>query len=173
MGSYGTPSYRVGLIIADAQPFHNGHVKAIGDALMYCDEVIISFYGYDTAYFDYNINQKLSRNIFGTSPRIAHFGVETPEREIIIPKLKIEYTLDKLDEANYNMPTHFFTNYDDWVEPAKELQLETIRISTLANTKSNEIYQSILNGTDLWKEKVPYANIDMIETYIATKNRNF
>jgi len=172
MAVLGSPNYRVGLIIANAQPFHNGHLKIIGDALMMCDEVIISFKDYDTSYFNYDINQQIARKVFDLNPRIAFFGTEY-DPLLGTPKHFISRTLDKLEEANYNMPTHFFTNYDLWVEPAKELQLETIRVSTLADTNSLDIINSIESKTDLWKEKVPYSAIDIIETYIATKNRNF
>jgi len=172
MAILGSPKYRVGLIIANAQPFHNGHVKIISDALMVCDEVIVSFKDYDTAYFNYNFNQKLAREIYDTSKRIAFFGTKF-DNTLGTPKHIIERTLDELKEARYNMPTHYFTNYDEWVEPAKELQLETIRVSTLPNNNSIDIIASIKAGTNDWKDMVPYPTIEMIETYIATKNRNF
>ena len=172
MAILGSPNYRVGLIIANAQPFHNGHVKIISDALMICDEVIISFKDYDTAYFDYNFNQKLAREVYDVSKRVSFFGTEA-DSSLGIPKHFIERTLDKLLEARYNMPTHYFTNYDEWVEPAKELQLETTRVSTLPNNNSIDIISSIEMGTDTWKDKVPYPTIEMIESYITTKNRNF
>lgn len=168
----GSPNYRVGLIIAKAQPFHNGHIKIIGDALMHCDEVIISFRDYDTNYFNYNDNQKLVRRVFDLNPKIACFGT-VADNTLGTPKHVIERTLEKLEEGRYNMPTHFFTNYDIWVEPAKELQLETVRVSTLADHSSPDIFQSILDGTDYWKDKVPYSTIEDIQTMIATKNRNF
>lgn len=168
----GSPNYRVGLIIARAQPFHNGHLKAITDALMKCDEVIFSLINYDTSYFDYNIAQKVFREIFEVTNRVAFFGIKH-DPILGTPKHMIERTLDELKVARYNLPTHFFTNNDDWIEPAKELQLETVKISTLANHNSIEIYNSIIDGTDVWKDKVPYATLETIESYIATKQRNF
>jgi cytidyltransferase-like protein len=172
MAVLGSPNYRVGLIIARAQPFHNGHLKIITDALMVCDEVIISFRDYNTSFFDYNDNQKLIRNLLENNTKISFFGTEA-DATLGTPKHVIERTLDKLEEGRYNMPTHFFTNYDIWVEPAKELQLETVRVSTLAGHNSDEIFQSVLDGTDYWKDKVPYSLLEDIETMIATKNRNF
>ena len=173
MAVLGSPNYRVGLIIANAQPFHNGHLKILADALMVCDEVIISFRDYDNQFFDYNNNQHLVRTIFeNLHTKIAMFGTEYDET-LGTPKHIIERTLDKLEEANYHLPTHFFTHYDHWIEPAKELQLETIRVSTLPNHNSDEILQSIQDGTDFWKDKVPYSLIDEVATIIATKNRNF
>lgn len=170
MPHLGSPNYRVGLIIAKAQPFHNGHLKIITDALMYCDEVIFSIRDYDTAFFDYNLAQHLFRQLYNLADRIAFFGTKT-DPSLGIPKHVIDRTLQKLREGNYHMPTHFFTSYDMWVEPAKELQLETIKVTTLANHNSTEIYQSIVDGTDLWKSKVPYALVEEIEMYIATKKR--
>ena len=104
MASLGSPNYRVGLIIANAQPFHNGHVKIIADALMVCDEVIISFKDYDTSYFSYDINQQIAREVYDTSKRIAFFGTKY-DSTLGTPKHFIERTLDKLEEARYNMPT--------------------------------------------------------------------
>lgn len=172
MADFGSPNYKIGLIIANAQPLHNGHIKIMAEALMDCDEIIVSFKDYDTSYFDYNINQKLGRNIFGNNKRISYFGTTT-DSTLGTPKHFIEHTLNSLSEANYYMPTHFFTSYDAWVEPAKELQLETKLISNLPNTKSVEILQSLNDSTDFWKSKVPYSSIELIESYIATKNRNF
>lgn len=172
MAVLGSPNYRVGLIIARAQPFHNGHLKIISDALMICDEVIISFRDYDTSYFNFNDNQKLIRKLFENNTKISMFGIET-DTTLGTPKHVIERTLDKLSEARYNMPTHFFTNYEVWVTPAMELQLHTIKVSTLANHNSDEIYQSIIDKTDYWKDKVPYSLFDDISTMIANKNRNF
>lgn len=170
MPHLGSPNYRVGLIIAKAQPFHNGHLKIITDALMHCDEVIFSIRDYDTAFFDYNFAQHLFRNLFNLVDRVAFFGTKT-DPNLGTPKHVINRTLEKLEEARYHMPTHFFTSYDMWVEPAKELQLETIKVATLANHNSQEIYQSIVDKTDFWKSKVSYSLVEEIETYIATKNR--
>jgi hypothetical protein len=170
MGAYQTESWRVGLIIANAQPFHNGHVRVISDALMYCDEVIVSFFNYDKQYFDYHFNQKLGKNIFSDNKRIIYFGTKYKEN-LIIPKYIIEYTLDKLKEANYNMPTHFFHFDNEWLESAKENQLFPIKVSKLPDVNSKEIFKSIKEETNLWKEKVPYSSIEMIETYIANKKR--
>jgi len=172
MAVLGSPNYRVGLIIAKAQPFHNGHIKIIGDALMKCDEVIVSFRDYDTSYFDYDINQQIARVVFDLNPRISFFGTKF-DATLGTPKHSIERTLEKLEEARYNMPTHFFTNYDTWIDGAMELQLDTTRVSTLANNTSASIIESIENATEDWKDKVPYHAIELIETYIATKNRNF
>ena len=172
MAVLGSPDYRVGLIVAKAQPFHNGHLKIITDALMHCDEVIFSVRDYDTAFFDYNIAQKLFRRLYNLADRIAFFGTRH-DPLLGTPKHIIMRTLDDLKAANYHMPTHFFTSYDMWVEPAKELQLETIRVSTLADTVSSDIYNSIVNKTETWKSKVPHTLVDDIATYIATKNRNF
>lgn len=172
MAVLGSPNYRVGLIIARAQPFHNGHLKILADALMHCDEVIFSIRDYDTAYFDYNITQKLFRELYNLADKVAFFGIET-DPLLGTPKHIIQRTLDKLEAANYHMPTHFFTHYDTWVEPAKELQLETTRVTTLADTDSIAITQSVIDGTDYWKSKVPYSLIETLNTYIATKNRNF
>lgn len=173
MAVLGSPKYRVGLIIAKAQPFHNGHLKIIADALMQCDEVIFSVRDYDTAFFDYNIAQKVFRNLMGgVIDKVAFFGTKT-DTHLGTPKHVINNTLEKLKAANYNMPTHFFTSYDVWIEPAKELQLITTRVNTLPDHNSNEIYASIVDGTEIWKSKVPYSIIEDIETYIATKNRHF
>jgi hypothetical protein len=171
MAVLGSPNYRVGLIIARSQPFHNGHLKAITDAIMYCDEVIFSIRNYNTSFFDYNIAQKLYRKLFKLVDRVAFFGTEE-DPLLGTPKHFINRTLERLEYSNYHMPTHFFTNNDLWVEPAKELQLETIKVTTLANHNSDEILNSIVDGTDLWKEKVPYALIEDIETYIITKNNS-
>lgn len=172
MAVLGSPNYRVGLIIARAQPPHNGHLRAVSEAMMKCDEVIFCVRDYDTAYFDYNIAQKSFRALFGVVDKIAFFGIKT-DPLLGTPKQIIQRTLDRLAEARYNMPTHFFTNYDLWVEPAKELQLDTTRIATLADHNSDEIYASFVNGTDYWKDKVPHGILEELETYIATKNRNF
>jgi cytidyltransferase-like protein len=171
MAVLGSPNYRVGLIVAKAQPFHNGHLKIITDALMQCDEVIFSVRDYDKAFFDYNIAQKVFRKLYNLADRIAFFGTRY-DPLLGTPKHVINRTLDDLKAANYHMPTHFFTSYDMWVEPAKELQLETIRVSTLPDHVSNDIYNSVTNKTDLWKSKVPYSVVEELETYIATKNRN-
>lgn len=171
MAILGSPNYRVGLIIAKSQPFHNGHLRIITDALMQCDEVIFSIRDYDTAFFDYNIAQKLFRKLYNLADRIAFFGTRH-DPLLGTPKHIISRTLEDLSNASYHMPTHFFTSYDLWVEPAKELQLETIKIPTLQGHDSSQIYESIINKTDYWKTKVPYALVDDIETYIATKNRN-
>lgn len=172
MSKLGSPNYRVGLIIAKAQPFHNGHLKIIADALMVCDEVIFSIMDYDTAFFNYDINQALFRELFKLSERVAFFGT-TYDPTLGIPKHFISKTLAELETARYNMPTHFFTNYADWVTPAMECQLLTTKVSTLPDHNSTDIYKSIEEGTDFWKDKVPYATIESIETYIATKRRNF
>jgi len=172
MANLGSPNYRVGLIIVRAQPFHNGYVKIIADAMMMCDEVIISFRDYDNNFFDYNDNQKLVRKLYENHTKIAMFGTKA-DATLGTPKHIIERTLDKLEEARYNMPTHFFTNYDEWVEPAKELQLETVRVSTLAGHVSEDIYNYVNNGNEIWKTKVPYSIIEDIETIIANKTRNF
>lgn len=173
MSVLGSPNYRVGLIIAKAQPFHNGHLKIISDALMHCDEVIFCVRDYDTAFFDYNIAQKLFRKLMGgVIDRVSFFGIVTNPL-LGTPKHIIQETLNKLETARYNMPTHFFTSYDIWVEPAKELQLNTVRVTTLAGHDSNEIYNSIIDSNDIWKTKVPYSIMDDIATYIATKNRQF
>jgi len=171
MAILGSPNYRVGLIIAKAQPFHNGHLKIITDALMYCDEVIFSIRDYDTSFFDYNIAQKLYRILFNLVDRVSFFGTVS-DPLLGIPKHIIKRTLEKLSEANYHMPTHFFSTYDVWIDPARELQLESIKVSSLPNTISDDIYNSIINGTNLWKEKVPYALIEDINSYVVTKNRN-
>lgn len=170
MATLGSRKYRVGLIVARCQPFHNGHLRAITDALMMCDEVIFSVRDYNTSYFDYNIAQKSFRLLYNMVDRISFFGTMT-DSLVVSPKQIIRRTLDDLQEANYHLPTHFFTNSDYWVEPAKELMLETIKIQTLALHDSDTIRQSVVNGTDFWKEKVPYSILDGLETYIATKNR--
>ncbi len=172
MAVLGSPNYRVGLIIANAQPFHNGHIKIIGDALMTCDEVIISFKDYDTSYFNYDINQQIARIVYDLNPKVSFFGTKFDETSGT-PKHYLEDTLSALEVANYNMPTHFFTNYDTWIDASMELHLETIRVSTLADNDSYDIKNSIEAGNDLWESKVPYAAIETIKTYIATKNRNF
>lgn len=172
MAKLGSPNYRVGLIIAKAQPFHNGHLKILADALMVCDEVIFSVRDYDTAFFDYDIAQSLFRELFKLSERVAFFGTKY-DPTLGTPKHFISKTLEELETARYNMPTHFFTHYTDWVTPAMECQLLTTKVSTLPNHNSQEIIESIETGTDLWKEKVPYSTISTIETYIATKRRNF
>lgn len=171
MAILGSPNYRVGLIIGRAQPFHNGHLKAITDALMQCDEVIFSIRNYNTSFFDYNIAQSLFRKLYNLVDRIAFFGTEE-DPLLGTPKHFINRTLEKLEEGRYHMPTHFFSHDDLWIDAARELQLETVKMTTLLNHDSNEIYESIDNGTDLWKDKVPYALIEDIETYIATRNRN-
>jgi len=170
MAQLGSPNYKVGLIIARAQPFHNGHLKIIADALMKCDEIIVSFVDYNTNFFDYDINQQLGREVLGLNKRISYFGT-LHKPTLQIPKHYIEETLIQLEDANYNMPTHFFTHYEDWVTPAMELQLETKLISTLVDNSSRSIYESLELENDDWKTKVPYSTIEMIETYIATKKR--
>ena len=172
MAVLGSPDYRVGLIVAKAQPFHNGHLKIITDALMHCDEVIFSVRDYDKAFFDYNIAQKLFRRLYNLADRIAFFGTKH-DPLLGTPKHVIMRTLDDLTDARYHMPTHFFTSYDMWVEPAKELHLETIKVTTLADHVSTDIFNSVMNNDGLWKTKVPYALIEDIETYIATKKRSF
>ncbi len=172
MAILGSPNYRVGLIIAKAQPFHDGHLKIITDALMTCDEIIFCLRDMDTAYFNYNIMQKSYRELNDLNFRVAFFGINS-DPLLGTPKQIIQRVLDKLEEGRYNMPTHFFTTYDTWIDSAKELQLTTVRVSTLVEHDSNVILQSILNGTNDWKDKVPYALIETLETYIATKNRNF
>lgn len=171
MATLGSAKYRVGLVIAKCQPLHNGHIRIINDALMQCDEVIFSVRDYDTAFFDYNIAQKLFRELYNLTDRISFFGTKN-DPLLGTPKHIINRTLERLKEANYHMPTHFFTSYDVWIEPAKELQLQTIKIPTLIDHDSNTIYQSIVDKTDFWKNKVPYALIESIETYIVTKNKN-
>jgi len=170
MENYQTEKFKVGLIIAKAQPFHNGHVRIISDALMQCNEVIVVFLNYDTAFFDYNFNQQSSREIFGTNKRIAYYGLRTEYLNgVSTIKEVILKVLEKLDEAGYNKPEYFFTHYDDWVEPAKECMLWTTRISTLPDTDSATIYNSVISKTDYWKDKVPYALVDKTEMYILTK----
>ncbi len=172
MAILGSKDYKIGLIIARSQPFHNGHLRAITEALMYCDEVIFSIRDYDTAYFDYNIAQKVFRELMGgVVNKVSFFGI-TNDPSLGTPKHVIERTLKRLEEARYNIPTHFFTNSELWVEPAKELQLHTTRIATLADHNSDEIYSSFINGTDLWKQKVPHSVLETLESYIATKKRN-
>lgn len=169
MAVLGSPNYRVGLIVARAQPFHNGHLKIITDALMQCDEVIFSIRDYDTSFFDYNIAQKLFRKLYKLVDRIAFFGTEY-DPILGTPKHFVQRTLEQLEYARYHMPTHFFTTDELWVDAGMECQLETIRVPKLALHDSNEIWQSVQDGTDLWKEKVPYSLIEDIETYIVTKN---
>lgn len=173
MAQLGSPNYRVGLIIARAQPFHNGHLRAVTDALMYNDEVIVSVRDYNTAFFDYNIAQKVFRKLLGkTSDKIAFFGTHT-DPLLGTPKSIIKRTLDKLQEANYHMPTHYYSPNDLWIDAARELTVTPVKIIKLADTDSDLIYQSVIDGTDYWKSRVPYAVIEDLETYIATKNRNF
>jgi len=168
----GSPNYKVGLLIVRAQPLHNGHFRASMDALMKCDEIIISVRDYNTAFFDYNIAQKLFRILFGKkSDRIAFFGT-LYDPLLGTPKLLIDKTLERLEEANYNMPTHFFSYDDLWIDGATELDIIPVKIGKLGDCDSNLIYQSISDGTDYWKDRVPYALIEDIETYIANKNRN-
>ena len=171
MAVLGSPNYRVGLIISRSQPFNNIHLKLITDALMYCDEVIFSIRNYDTSYFDYDIAQQLYRKLFKLVDRVAFFGT-LYDPLLGTPKHYIMKTLEKLEEGRYHMPTHFLSNSDLWVDAAMECQLEAIKVSTLANHDSDEIYNSVIDGSELWKEKVPYALIEDIETYISTKNRN-
>ena len=171
MAVLGSPNYRVGLVIAKCQPFHNKHLKFITDGLMYCDEVIFSIRNYDTAYFDYDIAQRLYRRLYHLVDRVAFFGT-VYDPILGTPKHYIQRTLEKLEEGRYHMPTHFFSDDDLWIDAAMELQLTSIKVATLANHNSDEIYNSVMEGTDLWKEKVPYSLIEDIETYIATKNRN-
>ena len=168
----GSPNYRLGLIIANSQPFHNGMVKIIGDALMKCDDIIVVFMNHDTAFFDYNHNQKIGRIIYGENKNISYFGIE---RESLVgtPKQYLEKALEKLAEANWNTPTHFFTHLNDWVTPAMELQLETKLISTLVEHDTQEIKESVEDGTEFWKEKVLFVALEEIKLYIATKRRNF
>jgi hypothetical protein len=173
MAQLGTPNYKVGLVIVRAQPFHNGHLRAVIDALMQCDEVIVSVRDYDTAFFDYNIAQKVFRKLLGkTSDRIAFYGTHA-DPLLGTPKLVIQRTLNKLQEANYHMPTHYYSYSDLWIDAARELPVIPVKIIKLADTDSDLIYQSVVDKTDYWKSRVPHAVIDEIETYIATKNRNF
>lgn len=172
MAILGSPNYRVGLIIARAQPFHNGHLKIITDAIMSCDEVIFSIRGYDKSFFDYNVAQKLYRSLFNLVDRVAFFGTEF-DPLLGTPKHHILNTLEKLKEARYHMPTHFFHDNDLWLDAAKESQLTPIKIVRHPNTESDLIIESINNGTPFWKDKVPYHLIEDIETYIATKKRSF
>jgi len=168
----GSANYRIGLVIMEAQPFHKGHLKIMTDALMDCNEIIVSFTNYDTNYFDFKFNQKVAKDTFLANPRIAYFGIKN-DPNINTPKQIIEKTIEELEKANYYMPTHFFTHYEDWIEPAKECHLNTKHISPLILHKSNEIKSSVFEKTDFWKEKVPYNVLEEIETYIATKERNF
>ena len=89
------------------------------------------------------------------------------------PKQILERTLEELEEANYNMPTHFFTHLEYWVDPAMELQLDTQYISPLVGIKSDLIKKSVEDKTEYWEDKVPYSILEDIKTYIATKRRNF
>lgn len=172
MAIVGSPNYRVGLIIANSQPFHNGLIKIIGDALMVCDDIIISFTNYDTQFFDYNHNQQMGRIVYGDNKNISYFGIKQKPL-VVIPKQILEETLTQLDLANYNKPTHFFTNLPDWETPAMELQLETQLISPLVDNHTDEIKASVEAGTDFWESKVPYVALEEIKSYIATKNRDF
>lgn len=172
----GSPNYRVGLIIARAQPFHNGLIKIIGDAMMTCDDVIVSFVNHDTGFFDYNHNQKMGRLMYGTEMNkdnyISYFGTKS-KPFVVTPKQILEETLAQLEESNWNKPTHFFTHLGEWVSPAMELQLETKHISTLVAHNPNTILESFENGTDLWESKVPFRLLEEIKSYIATKRRDF
>jgi len=173
MAQLGSQNYRVGLVIARSQPFHNGHLRAIMDALMYCDEVLFSIRDYNTAFFDYNITQKVFRILLGkTSDRIAFFGTIT-DPLLGTPKLVIKRTLDKLYEGNYHMPTHYFSHNDLWIDAARELTVIPVKITKLQDHDSDLIYQSVVDKTDYWKSKVPYAVIELMETYIATRMRSF
>lgn len=173
MADYGSPNYKVGLIIVRAQPLHNGHIRAIMDAIVKCDEVIVSVRDYDTSFFDYNIAQKLFRNLFGKkSDRVAFFGTLN-DPLLGTPKLVINKTLEILEIANYHMPDYFFSYDDLWIDGARELNIIPVKIGKLGDTDSNLIYQSVVDGTDYWKSRVPHALIEDIETYIATQNRNF
>ncbi|RLC46672.1 MAG: hypothetical protein DRH57_05650 [Candidatus Cloacimonadota bacterium] len=172
----GSPNYRVGLIIARAQPFHNGLVKIIADAMMTCDDLIISFVNHDTGFFDYNHNQKMGRLMYGTNTDrdgyISYFGTEA-KPFVITPKQILEETLTQLEVSNWNKPTHFYTHLEEWVTPAMELQLEVQHVSVLVNNNPNEILESFENDTDLWESKVPFRLLEEIKSYIATKRRNF
>ncbi len=172
MATPGSPNYRVGLIIANAQPFHNGLIKIIGDALMVCDDIIITFINYDVQFFDYNHNQKMGRMVYGDNKNIAYFGIKN-KISVATPKQLLEETLEQLELANYNKPTHFFTHLPEWVTPAMELQLETQHVSALVNHHTNLIKESVNDGTTLWETKVPYVALEEIKSYIATKNRDF
>jgi len=172
MAILGSPNYRVGLIVARAQPFHNGHLKIITDALMMCDEVIFSIRGYDNSFFDYNFAQKLYRKLFNLVDRVAFFGTEF-DPTLGTPKHHLIRTLEKLNAAIYHTPTHFFHDNDLWLDAAKEVQLNTFKIVRQPYVDSDAIIESINNSTKEWKEKVPYHLIEDIETYIATKRRNF
>ena len=172
----GSPNYRVGLIIARAQPFHNGLVKIIADAMMTCDDLIVVFANHDTNFFDYNHNQKMGKLMYGAPTNrdnyISYFGLEANPL-VVTPKQILEETLSKLEEANWNKPTHFYTHLDEWVTPAMELQLETQHISSLVSTNSDAILESFETGTEFWESKVPYRLLEPIKSFIATKKRNF
>lgn len=172
MATYGSPDYKIGLVVARSQPFHNGHLRAICDALMQCDEVIFCVRDYDTAFFDYNSIQKFSRVLLDINFKIAFYGIKS-DPLLITPKLIMRRIIDSLDEDNYRMPTHFFTNDESWMVPAMEVGLEAFKIPTLPDTRSDEIWQSIVDGTDFWKSRVPKAIREDVASYIATKNRNF
>lgn len=169
MAVLGSPNYKVGLIISDSQPFNNGDLRIITDALMYCDEVIFSIKNYDTAFFDYNIAQQLFRKLYKLVDRVAFFGTEF-DPLLGTPKHYIIRTLEKLEDAKYHMPTHFFTTNPLWVDGAVESQLITTQLPKLFGHDPMEILQSIGDGTELWKEKVPYSLIEDIATYTVTKN---
>ena len=72
MAVLGSPNYRVGLIVAKAQPFHNGHLKIIADALMVCDEIISRSvignekYGYKMAFCQRDLAMYTSLLLFGS-----------------------------------------------------------------------------------------------------------
>lgn len=172
MAVLGSPNYRVGLIVARSQPFHNGHLKIITDALMHCDEVIFSIRNHNVAYFDYNFAQKLYRKMFNLVDRVAFFGTEY-DKNLGTPKHHITKTLEDLEKANYHMPTHFFHDNYLWLDAARELQLIPKKISKLPDNDSEMVVKSMQEGTDDWKEMVPYCLIDDIVTYIATKERNY
>jgi hypothetical protein len=139
---------------------------------MVCDEVIFSIRDYDVNFFDYNFAQHLYRKLFNLVDRVAFFGTEY-NPILGTPKHHLINTLEKLGEARYHMPTHFFHDNDFWLDAAREVQLNSIKISRLVNNDSESIAQSIQNDTNEWKEKVPYCLIEEITTYIATKKRNF
>jgi len=159
---------RTGLIIAKAQPFHNGIVRAVSEALMKCDNIIISFYNYNNNFFDYDINQRIGKKIFHDVPRIAYFGTKD---DTIVPKHIIEHTLEELEIAKYNKPNYFFTAYVDWIEPAKLAQLETIQFQKIIDLDSSNLLNLIKNNDESWKKFVPYCVIEDIETYIIDKRK--
>ena len=166
----GSINYRVGLIIANAQPFHNGLIKIIGDALMKVDELIISFIHYDEQYFNYEFNRKMGLKIYGENKNISYFGTKY-EPLVRTPKQIIEHTLNELKKAKYNYPTHFFTHKEELVTPAMEEQLIVKHISTLVDCNTSILLDDILNDENNWEDRVPYMIINDVKTYIATKRR--